>query len=53
MTRQRPRYGGGAVGVTVANRWLSQQVTMGWPLSYPAWLQPDTLVVGYRVGVSF
>ncbi|WP_219951197.1 ShlB/FhaC/HecB family hemolysin secretion/activation protein [Dickeya zeae] len=44
---------GGAVGVTVANRWLSQQVTMGWPISYPAWLQPDTMVVGYRVGVSF
>lgn len=44
---------GGAVGVTVANRWLSQQVTVGWPISYPAWLQPDTMVMGYRVGLSF
>ncbi|AUC40852.1 Hemolysin transporter protein ShlB precursor [Dickeya solani] len=44
---------GGAVGVTVASRWLSQQVTVGWPISYPAWLQPDTVVVGYRVGLSF
>ncbi|MCI4237795.1 ShlB/FhaC/HecB family hemolysin secretion/activation protein [Dickeya dianthicola] len=44
---------GGAVGVTVASRWLSQQVTVGWPISYPAWLQPDTMVVGYRVGLSF
>ncbi|QDX31972.1 ShlB/FhaC/HecB family hemolysin secretion/activation protein [Dickeya poaceiphila] len=44
---------GGAVGATVANRWLSQQVTVGWPISYPSWLQPDTMVVGYRVGLSF
>ncbi len=44
---------GSALGITVANRWASQQVSVGWPLSYPDGLKPDPVVVYYRVGLSF
>ncbi|PWC22437.1 hemolysin activator protein [Brenneria roseae subsp. roseae] len=44
---------GAAVGAGVANRYLSQQITVGWPLDYPDWLQPDAVAVYYRMGLSF
>ncbi|MGM3175383.1 ShlB/FhaC/HecB family hemolysin secretion/activation protein [Dickeya lacustris] len=44
---------GGAVGLTASGGALSHQVTVGWPLAYPAWLAPDRVVVSYRVGVAF
>ncbi|GKW28953.1 ShlB/FhaC/HecB family hemolysin secretion/activation protein [Pectobacterium brasiliense] len=44
---------GTAVGAGVANQYLSQQITVGWPLAHPDWLKPDSAVVYYRVGLSF
>ncbi|MCL2892096.1 ShlB/FhaC/HecB family hemolysin secretion/activation protein [Brenneria tiliae] len=44
---------GAAVGAAIANRHLSQQVTVGRPLDYPRWLKPDALSVYYRIGLSF
>lgn len=44
---------GAAVGAGVANRYLSQQITVGWPLDYPDWLKPDAVAVYYRIGLSF
>ncbi|SLM63257.1 ShlB/FhaC/HecB family hemolysin secretion/activation protein [Dickeya aquatica] len=44
---------GGAVGLTASGGALSHQVTVGWPLAYPAWLEPDRVVVSYRAGVAF
>ncbi|AUH00624.1 ShlB/FhaC/HecB family hemolysin secretion/activation protein [Prodigiosinella confusarubida] len=43
---------GAAVGISTANRYMTQQVTLGWPLSYPAALKPDMAVVYYRIGIS-
>ncbi|MEE3649188.1 MULTISPECIES: ShlB/FhaC/HecB family hemolysin secretion/activation protein [unclassified Brenneria] len=44
---------GAALGAGVANRYLAQQITVGWPLDYPGWLNPDAIAVYYRIGVSF
>ncbi|WP_409308837.1 ShlB/FhaC/HecB family hemolysin secretion/activation protein [Pectobacterium sp. B1J-3] len=44
---------GASVGMGISNPYLSQQITVGWPLAYPDWLKPDTAVVYYRVGLSF
>lgn len=42
---------GGAVGVGSRNRYFSSQFTVGWPLSYPGWLEPDHVSVYCRVNV--
>lgn len=44
---------GTSVGVASANRWLSNQFTIGLPLAYPDSLAPDHLVFYYRVGLNF
>lgn len=44
---------GTAVGLSMANRWLSTSLTAGMPLAYPDWLGPDHLTIYYRVAVAF
>lgn len=44
---------GGAVGLFSAGRVVSNQLTVGWPLSYPGWLTPDRVSVYYRIGLAF
>lgn len=40
---------GGAVGLGSRNRYFSSQFTVGWPLSYPSWLEPDRVSIYYRI----
>lgn len=44
---------GAALGMGLANTYLSQQITVGWPLSHPDWMKPDAVVAYYRVGIAF
>lgn len=44
---------GAALGMGLANRQISQQITVGWPLSHPEWMTPDRVVAYYRVGLAF
>ncbi|WP_427846352.1 ShlB/FhaC/HecB family hemolysin secretion/activation protein [Brenneria salicis] len=44
---------GAAIGAGVANSYLTQQITVGWPLAYPDWLKPDAVAVYYRIGLAF
>lgn len=43
---------GGAVGLGSRNRYFGSQLTVGWPLAYPDWLQPDRVSVYYRVNIA-
>ncbi|EPB4202412.1 ShlB/FhaC/HecB family hemolysin secretion/activation protein [Yersinia sp. 1652 StPb PI] len=40
---------GSAIGLGHRNRYFSSQFTVGWPLAYPDWLEPDRVSVYYRI----
>ncbi|VXC48206.1 Outer membrane transporter CdiB [Enterobacterales bacterium 8AC] len=42
---------GGAVGLGSRNRYFGSQLTVGWPLSHPSWLEPDRVSVYYRINI--
>lgn len=42
---------GAALGVSSRGRRISHQVTVGWPLVSPDWLQPDSVAVYYRLAL--
>jgi len=44
---------GTALGLTATNRGYSSQFTVGTPVDYPDWLEPDHLVIYYRFSVAF
>ena len=44
---------GTAAGLSTANRWVSTSFTVGLPLDYPHWLEPDHVSIYYRVAVAF
>lgn len=44
---------GTAVGLSTTNRWVSTSFTVGIPLVYPHWLEPDHVSIYYRVAVAF
>lgn len=44
---------GAALGLTTAHRNYSGQFTVGTPMAYPDWLEPDRLTISYRVSVAF
>lgn len=43
---------GGALGISGRNRRVSHQFTLGWPLAYPGWLQPDSVAVYYHLTLA-
>ncbi|BBR59206.1 MULTISPECIES: ShlB/FhaC/HecB family hemolysin secretion/activation protein [unclassified Klebsiella] len=44
---------GTAAGLSTTNRWVSTSFTVGLPLDYPHWLEPDHVSIYYRVAVAF
>lgn len=42
---------GGAVGLGSRNRYFGSQLTVGWPLAHPSWLEPDRVSVYYRINI--
>lgn len=40
---------GGAIGLGSRNRYFASQLTVGWPLAHPDWLNPDRVSVYYRI----
>ncbi|EAA6041661.1 ShlB/FhaC/HecB family hemolysin secretion/activation protein [Salmonella enterica subsp. diarizonae] len=44
---------GTSAGFSTASRWVSASFTIGFPLVYPDWLEPDHVSIDYRVAIAF